>query len=66
MVILEGSPAYYGRLGFEHSSRYGIEIHLPEWAPHEAAQVMRLSSFDPDDPALRGTAVYPAAFDGLE
>ncbi len=65
MVILEGSPLYYGRLGFEHSTRYGIDIHLPEWAPPEAAQVMRLSSFDPDDPALRGTVVYPAAFDGL-
>ena len=66
MVILEGSPAYYGRLGFEHSIRYGIETHLPKWAPPEAAQVMRLSSFDPDDPSLRGTVVYPAAFDGLE
>jgi putative acetyltransferase len=66
LVILEGSPAYYGRLGFEHSVRYGIEIHLPEWAPAEAAQVMRLSSFDPADPALRGTVVYPAAFDGLD
>jgi putative acetyltransferase len=66
LVILEGSPAYYGRLGFEHSVSYGIEIHLPEWAPPEAAQVMRLTSFDRDDPTLRGTAVYPAAFDGPE
>jgi putative acetyltransferase len=66
MVVLEGSPAYYGRLGFEHSMRYGIVIPLPEWAPPEAAQVMRLSAFDPADPSLRGTVVYPAAFDGLE
>jgi putative acetyltransferase len=65
VVILEGSPAYYGRFGFEHSVGYGIEIHLPEWAPPEAAQVMRLSSFDPDDPTLRGTVVYPPAFDSL-
>lgn len=66
MVILEGSPAYYGRLGFDHSVKYGIEIHLPDWAPPEAAQVMRLLAFDADDPTLRGTVVYPAAFDGLE
>ena len=65
LVVLEGDPAYYGRLGFEHSTGYGIEIRLPDWAPPEAAQVVRLSSFDPDDPALRGTVVYPAAFDGL-
>jgi putative acetyltransferase len=66
LVILEGSPAYYGRLGFEHSVRYGIEIHLPDWAPAEAAQVMRLAAFDDDDPTLQGTVIYPTAFDGLE
>jgi putative acetyltransferase len=66
LVVLEGSPAYYGRLGFEHSLRYGIDIHLPDWAPPEAAQVVRLTSFDPDDPTLRGKVVHPAAFDGLE
>lgn len=66
IVILEGSPAYYGRLGFEHSVHYGIDIPLPDWAPPEAAQVMRLASFDPDDATLRGTVVYPAAFDGLD
>ena len=47
-------------------SSYGIEIHLPSWAPPEAAQVKLLTSFDPDDPTLRGTVVYPVAFDGLE
>lgn len=66
LVVLEGSPAYYGRLGFEHSLLYGIEIRLPDWAPREAAQVVRLASFDPEDSTLRGTVVYPAAFDGLE
>ena len=66
LVVLEGSPAYYGRFGFEHSLRYGIEIALPDWAPPEAAQVIRLGSFDPDDPTLRGSVVYPAAFAGLE
>lgn len=66
LVVLEGDPAYYGRLGFEPARSYGIEIHLPEWAPPEAAQVIRLPSFDAGDPTLRGTVVYPAAFDGLE
>ena len=66
LVVLEGSPAYYGRFGFEHSLQYGIEITLPDWAPPEAAQVIRLASFDPTDPTLRGTVVYPPAFDGVE
>jgi putative acetyltransferase len=66
LVVLEGSPVYYGRLGFEHSLAYGIDINLPDWAPPEAAQVMRLASFDPNDPTIRGEVVYPAAFDGLD
>ena len=65
LVVVEGSPAYYGRFGFEHSIAYGIEIDLPEWAPPEAAQVRRLRSFDPDDATLRGKVIYPKAFDGL-
>lgn len=66
LVVLEGSPDYYGRLGFEPAARYGIEMPLPDWAPPEAAQVMRLSTYDPADSTLRGTVVYPAAFDGVE
>ncbi len=66
LVVLEGSPSYYGRLGFEPAARYGIELPLPGWAPPEAAQVMILSAYAPADPALRGTVVYPPAFDGLE
>ncbi len=66
LVVLEGNPRYYGRFGFEHSIAYGIEIHLPDWAPPEAAQVIRLASFDPNDTTLRGTVVYPVAFDGLD
>jgi putative acetyltransferase len=65
-MILEGDPAYYGRFGFVPAQGYGIEMPIPDWAPPEAAQIMPLSSFDPDDPTLRGTVVYPAAFDGLE
>lgn len=60
LVILEGSPRFYGRLGFEHSLRYGIQITLPSWAPPEAAQVLRLSNYTP---SVRGRVKYPVAFD---
>jgi putative acetyltransferase len=60
VVILEGDPAYYGRFGFEHATPLGIDIHLPSWAPPEAAQVLRLPSYEP---SMRGQVVYPPAFD---
>jgi putative acetyltransferase len=66
IVVLEGSPTYYGRLGFEHSVPHGIEIDLPHWAPPEAAQVMLLRSFDRNDPTLRGKVVCSSAFDQLQ
>jgi putative acetyltransferase len=62
VVILEGSPVYYGRFGFEHSVAHGIHIHLPSWAPPEAAQVLRLKNYDP---SIRGHVVYPPAFDDV-
>ena len=62
LVVLEGSPDYYGRLGFEPAAPQGITITLPSWAPPEAAQLMRLGSYDP---AMRGHVVYPPAFDGV-
>jgi putative acetyltransferase len=61
-VVLEGSPVFYGRVGFEHALPHGIRIDLPEWAPPEAAQVMRLASYDP---SIRGKIVYPPAFDDV-
>jgi putative acetyltransferase len=60
LIVLEGSPAYYGRFGFESSVAHGIRITLPEWAPPEAAQVLRLRNYDPE---IRGLLVYPPAFD---
>jgi putative acetyltransferase len=63
LIILEGSPQYYARFGFEHAAPLGISIDLPDWAPAEAAQVLRLSRYDP---AIRGHLVYPPAFDALE
>jgi putative acetyltransferase len=62
LVVLEGSPLYYGHLGFEHSVSHGIHITLPDWAPPEAAQIMRLRNYDA---SLRGHLVYPPAFDAL-
>jgi putative acetyltransferase len=62
LVVLEGSPLYYGRLGFEHSVPHGIHITLPDWAPAEAAQIMRLRNYDA---SIRGHVVYPPAFDVL-
>jgi putative acetyltransferase len=63
LVVLEGSPVYYSRLGFEPAAPYGIHIDLPDWAPAEAAQLMRLTNYDP---AIRGTVVYPPAFAAAE
>ena len=66
LVVLEGSPDYYGRLGFEPASKYGMRLPLPEWAPPEAAQLLPLHGFDPTDPTLNGHVVYPHPFDDLE
>jgi len=63
LVVLEGSPTYYARFGFEPSTRHGIDITLPGWAPPEAAQVLRLRAYDS---AIRGHVVYPPAFDAVE
>lgn len=62
LVVLEGSPSYYGRLGFEPGRAYAITMDLPEWAAPEAAQVHRLAGYDP---AVRGHVDYPPAFDLL-
>ncbi len=59
-VVLEGSPTYYSRLGFEFSVPHGIVINLPDWAPPEAAQLMRFEAYDP---SIAGTVVYPEYFD---
>jgi len=62
LIVLEGSPVYYGRFGFEHSVPHGIHVRLPEWAPPEAAQILRLRNYDS---SIRGHVVYPPAFDDV-
>jgi hypothetical protein len=58
LVVLEGSPRYYGRLGFESAPDHGIRLDLPEWAPREAAQVFPLTAHDPP---ITGRIEYPPA-----
>ncbi len=63
MVVLEGDPAFYGRLGFEPASPLGVSLPLPAWAPPEAAQLVRLGRWRP---SLTGMVAYPAPFAGVE
>lgn len=63
LVVLEGSPTFYGRLGFRFAADFGIAIDLPDWAPREAAQVCPLQSYDA---AVRGKLQYPPAFSVLD
>ena len=66
IVVLEGDPRYYSKLGFVAAGDHGITMPLPDWAPVEAAQVMLLTANDPADRTLRGRVEYPVAFDGLD
>lgn len=65
-VVLEGSPAYYSRLGFEDARAHGIRLPLPDWAPPAAGQLRPLRAYRP----MPGAIVYPdamqAAFDAIE
>ena len=63
LIVLLGSPRYYGRFGFEPAAAHGIVQPLPDWAPPEASQILKLAAYRP---ALRGRVVYPPAFDGVE
>jgi putative acetyltransferase len=63
MVLLQGDPAYYGRFGFVPSTDDGITMTLPEWAPPEAAQLLRLTAWTGE---LTGELILPPAFDGLD
>jgi putative acetyltransferase len=59
MVVLQGSPTFYGRLGFEPAGPLGVRMTLPAWAPVEAAQAIRFETYDP---TFRGLVVDPPAF----
>ncbi|WP_454858868.1 GNAT family N-acetyltransferase [Promicromonospora soli] len=63
-VMLEGSPKYYGALGFEPAREHGIEpdYPMPDWAPPDAFQVYLLPAYDPADQTLRGAISYPPVY----
>jgi putative acetyltransferase len=63
LVTLEGSPDYYGRLGFRFAPDLGIAIDLPPWAPPQAAQVHTLTAYDS---TVRGKLQYPPAFAAID
>ena len=54
MAVLLGSPAYYGRFGFEPSGPLGI-VYPPVGAGNPYFQVRRLTSYDA---SCRGTFAY--------
>jgi putative acetyltransferase len=54
MVLLLGSPTYYGRFGFEPAGAFGI-VYEPVGAGSPHFQVRQLSRFDP---SVQGTFVY--------
>ena len=57
LVVLQGDPRYYSRFGFEPAATCGITMDLPDWAPPEAAQLLRLEAYDPE---LAGHLVFTA------
>jgi putative acetyltransferase len=61
-VVLQGDPRYYSRVGFDACAPLGITMDLPDWAPIEAAQIRRLTNYDP---SIKGRVVYPESFDDL-
>jgi putative acetyltransferase len=63
MIVLQGAPAYYSRFGFEAAEPLGVTMDLPDWAPREAAQLVRLGRYDP---SIRGRVIYPPAFDATQ
>ena len=60
VVVLEGDPAFYGRLGFVAAEGRGIYLPLPGWARPECAQIRVLRD---SVPPLRGRVIYPQPFD---
>jgi putative acetyltransferase len=55
LLLIEGSPEYYGRFGFTRADEHGIEMPPESRAP----QFFMLRQLDAYDSSLRGRAVYP-------
>jgi len=61
LLVIEGSPKYYGRFGFTRADAVGIEPP-PEAHGPEFFMVRQLARYDP---AFRGRATYPAETFGI-
>ena len=59
LVLVEGIPSYYPKLGFRSAAALGLERPDPT-IPDAAWMVRTLSAYDP---ALRGRVVYPASYE---
>lgn len=60
VVVLLGSPDYYGRFGFVPAAELGIEAPEPAWGDY--FQARPLAAYDP---SVRGRFTYAAPFDRL-
>ncbi|MEU0265355.1 N-acetyltransferase [Nocardioides sp. NPDC006303] len=60
VVVLLGSPAYYGRFGFVPASTLGIDSPDPAWGDY--FQARPLAAYDQ---SVRGAFAYAAPFDRL-
>jgi putative acetyltransferase len=61
LLLIEGSPAYYGRFGFTRTDEHGIEMPPESHGP----QFFMLRPLRAYDPTLRGRAVYPPETFGI-
>jgi putative acetyltransferase len=61
LLLIEGSPTYYGRFGFTRADAVGIEPP-PEAQGPQYFMIRALGAYDP---TLRGRAVYPAETFGV-
>lgn len=60
-VVVLGSPAYYGKLGFEPARRLGLRS--PFKVPRETWRAARLPAWV--DGAIKGTVRYPPPWDAV-
>jgi rhodanese-related sulfurtransferase len=63
LVFLEGSPRFYGRLGFRNAEALGFRrpsLRIPAWAFQLA--VLGEGGAVPEHPGTSGTLVYPQPF----
>ena len=56
LLLIEGSPKYYGRFGFTRADEHGIEMP-PESHGAQFFMIRKLATYDP---GITGRAVYPA------